>query len=202
MNYITFDIETYIPEGITDRSSAGKLDTENMRVSVTGAYFSWLDKYIMFWEDQTEEFIEMLTFADYIVGYNHVGFDLKVLQKYAKYNLQSLNNYDIMLEFQKKAGHRIKLDTLAKANLEVKKSDSFANFRNYYKDGKFFELADYCAHDVLITEQLHKIILSRKELQYTEMLTTRNLLLDLPVQKDVIIKYDEAVEDDSEAALF
>jgi hypothetical protein len=203
MNYITFDIETYIPEGVQDKSSGGRLDTKSMRVSVTGAYISWLDKYLVFWEEQTEEFLEYLKMADYTVGFNHISFDLAVLQKYSpNFDLMSLNNYDLMMEFAKKAGHRIKLDNLAKSNLDHKKTDSFQNFRDYHLTGKWFELADYCMHDVLITEELHQMALKSRELVYFDFLDKKSVMLDKPMKKDIHAKSINNNQESNEHELF
>lgn len=185
MNYITFDIETYIPEGVKDRSSGGKLDTESMRVSVIGAYYSWLDKYIAFYEDDVKDFIDSLEYADFIVGYNHISFDLPVLQKYSTKNLQKLNNYDILVEFQKKVGYRTKLDNIAQSTLNTKKTDTYATFRNYHLEGKWFELTDYCLNDVLITEQIYRRIIQGDALKYSDMLKTFEVILDLPSQSSI-----------------
>ncbi len=86
MNYITFDIETYSP------SNSGRIDTNEFRVTVIGAYYSWLDKYIAFLEKDVKDFLESLKQADLVVGFNHIWFDLPVLQKYANYNLLELTN--------------------------------------------------------------------------------------------------------------
>ena len=180
MKYITFDIETYIPNGILSSSTSGRLDTKSMNVSVTGAYVSWWDKYLFFWEADTEDFIKLLREADYIVGYNHINFDLAVLQKYANFDLRKLNNYDLLVEFQKQAGHRVKLDNLAKTNLGASKTDSFEQFKTYHIDGKWFELADYCMHDVKLTEELHRMALKQQPIKYSEMLGIKEVSLDLP----------------------
>jgi DEAD/DEAH box helicase domain-containing protein len=187
MNYITFDIETYIPEGTVDRSGGGKLDTENMRVSVIGAYYSWLDKYLAFYEDDVKDFINTLEYADFVVGYNHIGFDLPVLQKYTTKNLQRLNNYDILIEAQKKIGYRVKLDNIAQNTLGTKKTDNYATFRHYHLEGKWFELTDYCLNDVLITEQIYRKILAGQTLKYSDMLKTFEMVLDLPNKNPTII---------------
>ncbi len=180
MKYITFDIETYIPNQVLSSSTNGRLDTKSMNASVTGAYISWWDKYIIFWEEDTEDFIKLLREAEYVVGYNHIGFDLPVLQKYANYDLQKLNNYDLLAEFQKKAGHRVKLDNLAKTNLGASKTDNFEQFKMYHIEGKWFELADYCMHDVKLTEELHRMVLRQEPIKYSEMLGMKEVIIDKP----------------------
>jgi hypothetical protein len=60
------------------------------------------------------------------------------------------------------------------------KTDSFSNYRNYHLEGKWFELADYCMHDVLITEKLFRMALSGSPLKYNDMLNVKEVVLDLP----------------------
>jgi DNA polymerase elongation subunit (family B) len=117
MNYITFDIETYSPESENSDNSSNlsyKIDTKTLRTSVIGAYISWIDKYLVFFEKEIPDFLAALHDADLVVGFNHLWFDLPVLQKYAGWDLSSLHSYDILLEVEKKVGYKIKLDDMAK----------------------------------------------------------------------------------------
>lgn len=180
MNYITFDIETYTPGETLETAGRSGINTTNMRVSTIGAYFSWIDQYLVFWEDQAEEFMEIMQNADLVIGFNHVWFDLPVMQKYAKYPVNTLPIYDLMLEFEKKVGYKIKLNDLAKSNLPIKKTDTFSEFRTYHLKDEWFKLADYCMHDVKITEDLFRMILAGKPLKYADMLNSYETKLDKP----------------------
>ena len=185
MNYITFDIETYNPEedasGIQVR---GRLDTSKMRASVIGAYISWMDEYIVFFEDEVDEFMSLLKQADLVVGYNHLWFDLPVLQKYVSWDIKDLHSYDIMLELEKLMNYKPKLDDIAKNNLGIKKTDSYATYRTYHLEGKWFELSDYCMNDVLITEKIFQKILKKQPLKYKDMLNEREVTPALPVLRE------------------
>jgi DNA polymerase elongation subunit (family B) len=180
MNYITFDIETYNPEQDMSGKSNNKIDTNILRVSVIGAYLSWTNEYIIFFEEEVDDFINLLKKADLVVGFNHIWFDLPVLNKYANFNLTTLNCYDIMLAFESQAGFKIRLNDLAMSNVGASKTDSFQFYRNYHLEGKWYELSDYCIHDVFLTEKLFKKILSSQPLRYTDMLTTREVILTKP----------------------
>jgi DNA polymerase elongation subunit (family B) len=175
MNYITFDIETYSP------SDLNYIDTDEFRVSVAGAYISWMDEYVAFMEDETSEFIDLMKEADVIIGYNHLFFDLPVLQKYAPYDLKQLPNYDILKEVEKKLGHRLRLDDLCKATFEDDvKTDSYEVYRHYHKQGKWAELIDYCLNDVRLTENLFRRILAGQELYYYDLHMKKSVILDKP----------------------
>jgi|688.fasta_scaffold74376_4 hypothetical protein len=183
MNYITFDIETYSP------SYLKHIDTSEFRTSVVGAYISWIDKYLAFFESEIEDFLKLLLEADLIVGFNHLWFDFPVLQKYCSYNLSELPSYDLLLEFEKQAGFKIKLNDLCKANLtDDIKTDSYQQFKNYHKENKWFELADYCLNDVRLTENLFRLIRSGKTLKYFDLHQQKEVLLAKPVASKNQIK--------------
>ena len=174
MNYIVFDIETYSP------SKSEKIDTNEFRASVIGAYFSWNDSYIAFMEPDSEYFVQQMQLADVIVGYNHIWFDLPVLQKYAQYDLMTLPSYDIMVEIEKKLGFKPKLNDIAKANLGEFKTDSYEQFKNYYWDKNWEPLIDYCMNDVRLTKDLFVKILNSEPIRYNDLLDTKEVVLDTP----------------------
>lgn len=177
MNYITYDIETYTPEEFDQN----KIDTKVMRVSCIGAYISWTDQYVAFLEEGTEEFLKLLKAADLVVGFNHIWFDNQVLQKYASYDLnKDLNNYDLMVEAEKKLGFKLKLDKMAEDNLGTHKTDSFEVYRHYHRDGKMAELIDYCMNDVLITERLWQRIQNHWSLVFNDFGNQREILFNEP----------------------
>jgi DEAD/DEAH box helicase domain-containing protein len=169
-----FDIETYSP------SESEKIDTDEFRTSVIGAYYSWTDSYVAFLEEDAEYFTQTLQKADVIVGYNHIWFDLPVLQKYSHYDLLGLPNYDIMVEIEKKLGFKPKLNDIAKANLGEFKTDSYEQFKNYYKDKNWEPLIDYCMNDVRLTKDLFDMVLSQNPIKYNDLLDTKEVILDKP----------------------
>jgi DEAD/DEAH box helicase domain-containing protein len=174
MNYVTFDIETYNP------SKQNKIDTEKMRASVVGAYVSWIDEYIAFLEDEVKDFLNLLRQCDLVVGYNHLYFDLPVLQKYSDWDLGKLPGYDIMLEIEKKLGFKLKLDDVCKVNLGTKKTDSFEKYKHYYWEGKWKELIDYCMNDVRLTEEIFRMITATQTLKYNDLIEIKEVVLDKP----------------------
>jgi DNA polymerase elongation subunit (family B) len=187
MNYVTFDIETYSP------SKSEKINTEEFRCSVCGAYFSWIDEYVVFFEDQIGDFINLLKKVDLVIGYNHVGFDLLVLQKYAKYNLLDLPNYDIMQAVYEQIGTRLKLNDLCRANFKGDlKTDTYDQYKNYYWDKEWFKLTDYCMNDVRLTENLFRKIQSDKKLNYYNLHILSEVNLSEPKSHKKLIVEDEA----------
>jgi DEAD/DEAH box helicase domain-containing protein len=186
MNFITFDIETYSP------SDLNKIDVNEFRTSVIGAYISWIDEYVAFMEKDVGVFLKLLKKADLVIGYNHLWFDLPVLQKYSDYDLKKLPSYDIMLEIEKKIGFKVKLDDVCKSTLGSKKTDSYEVYKHYYKDKNWEPLIDYCMHDVKLTNELFLLAMDQKPLKYVDLLDVKEILLDLPTPTSV--KFEEEIE--------
>ena len=174
MYFITFDIETYHPE------QKDEIDVSKLRVSVVGAYLSWLDQYVAFLEEDVTDFLKLVPHVDLLVGYNQLWFDLPVLQKYATFDLKNLPNYDILVELEKKLGYKVKLNDLCKVNLEETKTDSFEQFKHYYWRKQWLPLIDYCMHDVRLTNQLFQLIVSTGKLKYPDMHEIKEVNLDQP----------------------
>jgi len=175
MNYVTFDIETYSPSG------SDKINTSELQASVVGAYFSWLDSYIAFMEDEIVDFLNILKEVDLVIGFNQIWFDLPILQKYSNYPLLNLNNYDILLEFEKKVGYKAKLNDLCKANFTNDlKTDTYENFKNYHMEEQWGKLIDYCLNDVRLTQQLFAKILAKTPINYMDLHIKYEALLSDP----------------------
>lgn len=194
MKWITFDIETYSP------SKLNHIDTKEFRASVIGAYISWLDKYIAFFEEDVADFLELILDADVVVGFNQKWFDLPVLQKYSHdFDLLTYtNNYDILIEVEKKLGYKVKLNDLCKANFgDDIKTDSFEQYKNYYWDEKWFELVDYCMNDVRLTNLLFLKVLKGESIKYKDFYGIKEIILDKPQ----IIKIDRPQKDITDSLL-
>ena len=194
MNYITFDIETYSP------SKLDRIDTDEFRVSVIGAYISWTDQYVAFMEEDVDKFIELAMSAELIVGFNHIWFDVPVLYKYlSEDKLIKLPNYDIILKVKEKLGFNIKLDDLAKNNLNVAKTDTYDKYVNYYWDEKWYELIDYCMNDVWITEQLFRKAINGDTFLYKHLTGEEEFTIEPPKAGTPA---SLLIEQDNEASLF
>jgi DNA polymerase elongation subunit (family B) len=187
MNWITFDIETYSP------SNSDRIDTNELRASVIGAYFSWTNEYVAFLEQDATYFCDLLKEADLIVGWNHISFDLPVLQKYASYNLLTLPSYDIMVELAQVIGSRLKLDNVAKANLGEQKTDTYQQFKHYYKDEQWDKLIDYCMNDVRLTDDIFRKALFQEPIFYYDLHNKREATPKKPI-KGMKVVLEEVME--------
>jgi DNA polymerase elongation subunit (family B) len=163
MNWITFDIETYSP------TKSDKINVQELRASVIGAYISWTNEYVAFLEEDAKYFTELLKKADLVIGWNHIWFDLPVMQKYADYDLSKLPTYDIMIEMEKVMGFKLKLDNVAKANIGESKTDTYEQFKHYYWNQDWFKLIDYCMNDVRLTNLIFEKALNNEEIKFYEL---------------------------------
>jgi DNA polymerase elongation subunit (family B) len=174
MNWITFDIETYSPSG------ADKIDVKELRPSVIGAYISWTNEYVAFLEKDAKYFTELLKEADLVIGWNHLWFDLPVMQKFASYDLLTLPCYDIMMEMAAVVGNKLKLDNVAKANLGEHKTDSYEVFKHYHTNQEWGKLIDYCMNDVRLTNDIFLKAKNSQPIAYFDLHNKREAILRLP----------------------
>jgi len=169
---ITFDIET-------QNGLGNWRDFSGVKISVLGAIDQDGKEYV-YWEDQLPDFLNFISDADLIVGFNSLGFDVPVLQNYTDINLKKYPHYDIMDEFKKIAGHRIKLDDLAQNTLGKGKSGSGLDALKYWAEGRHDELARYCMDDVRVTKALFDHVVSDKPVKYLNLTAPKEIILKKP----------------------
>ena len=130
-NIVYFDLETQ--RSISD--VGGYKNIDQLLVSVGVAYSTKTDKYHIFGEDGMDELVQMLLEADLVVGYNHIGFDYKVLQGYTIIDMESQTvNLDMMLSVQEIIGKRLKLDSIAEATLGMTKTADGLEALKWWKE--------------------------------------------------------------------
>lgn len=146
-----------------------------MSVGVT--YSTETGKYHIYGEDQVEALVDQLIKADLVVGYNHVQFDYPVLQGYTIYDLPSQTvNCDMMLDLEEVLGHRLKLDSVAKASLQgggktADGLDALKWWQLYKKTGELehlMNIAEYCCYDVKVTKDVHEYGLANGIVKYDD----------------------------------
>lgn len=163
----------------------------NLGVSIVSIYSREIDisnnteiagQIKSFWEKDFNNMWPLFQNADRIVGFNTVGFDVPVLQPYTTIALNKLNNFDILNEFKKIAGHRISLDALASGTIGAKKTDVGTNAVKYWRAGdpdSLAKLQSYCEADVIITKDLYQHILENKKVTFKDKWNTpRSFELD------------------------
>ncbi len=131
---------------------------EDLGISFVGVLTvdSGREKYLGFWEHELPKLWPLLEQVDLVVGFNLFGFDFPALSSYYSGDLTKLPALDLLKEFESVAGHRISLNSLAKATLGLEKSGTGIQAIDLFAQGKLEELKKYCLKDVEITYKLYQ----------------------------------------------
>jgi DEAD/DEAH box helicase domain-containing protein len=148
-HFLVVDIET---QKIADDVGGWKY-IDQLGVSVACAYDSKTDQMLAFKENELSE-LHKLCKERLVVGYNIVGFDLKVLVPYG-FDARKLDVFDMMLDVQNSSGRQfVKLDLIAKGTLGSNKSADGLQAVEWYKKGEIDKIIEYCKKDVEITKDI------------------------------------------------
>jgi hypothetical protein len=150
---VYFDLETR--RTAADVGGWGK--KHEMGISVAVTYSSRSGEYVIYSEDETSALIHQLVRADLVIGFNHVGFDYEVLLGHTVFDFrEQLNSLDLLIDLEKKLGHRLKLEAVAAASLGTGKSADGLQAIRWWQQGKLAEIAEYCCFDVKVTRLVHE----------------------------------------------
>ena len=173
MRVITFDIET---KNIFQE--VGSSDPAALDVSVVGVHDSETGEYTGFFEKDFPKMWPLFEAADAIVSFNGEHFDIPILNKYYHGDLSRIKSIDLMLEVQKVLGRRIKLDTLAEATLNKKKSGNGLEAVTWWRNGEYEKVMSYCLDDVRVTRGLYEYMRDNKSVKYRELGALKELKID------------------------
>ena len=169
---VYFDLETQ--RSFSDvGGAANKIE---MGMSVGCTFSTRTGKYHIYGEGEAEELVNQLVKADLVVGYNHLGFDYGVLEKYTVYDLPSQTaNCDMLVDLEKILGHRLKLDAVASATLGLSKTadglEALKWWQKYQKTGDqehLLNIAEYCCYDVKVTREVYEYGVKEGKVKYTD----------------------------------
>ena len=165
MKLIVFDTETK-----KAFDEVGGYFPEKLGVSVACLYYrddaSQEEWYKAYREEEFGEMFRLFEQADRIVGFNSISFDMAALAPYYVGDLLKLPNLDMLVEIEKKLGHRVSLDALAKETLGIQKSGHGLDAIRYYHDGDWESLIKYCMQDVKVTKELYEYALNNERLVF------------------------------------
>ena len=169
INAIVYDIEIIkaIPnkgepliEGI--EYCKGWHDHAGMGVSVIGVYDFVEDRYRVFCKGNFVEFFGLTVNRKYLVSFNGVGFDNKVLNNQwtgfnEKWQMPVDGQYDLLQEIWSAYGQRFKgsgLDAMCSANGLGGKTGHGSLAPVMWQRGQMGAVIDYCLQDVKLTKEL------------------------------------------------
>ena len=170
---IVYDLETQRAFDEVEGRDVGKLG-----VSIVVVYDYSDNTYKSFREHELKKLWPLFEDADLIVGYNHKSFDNKVLNTYYSGDMSMFSHLDLLEEFYKAAGFRVRLDDMAQATLNQKKSGHGLQAIKWFKEGNFDALEHYCKQDVKVTKDLYEYALKNKKLLYKEINEIKEMPLD------------------------
>lgn len=159
-------------------------------VSMVGVYSYRQDDYRAYFEKDFPELLKLLAEKPLIVGFNQRKFDMPVLQPYfEQMDLAKLPMIDILEDLIKKLGHRVKLDSVAKATLGTQKSGDGLDAIRYWNEKDFESLQKYCLDDVRITKEIFDFGVKQRKVFFTDRYGNGKL----PVEVDWKLPQEEAV---------
>lgn len=165
VNIVYFDLETQR----TANDAGGWSKKQDMGMSVGVTYSTGTGEYQVYPEKRVNELIDQLMRADLVVGFNVVNFDYEVLLGYTILDLKEhVRTLDLMVDIEAKLGHRLALDSIAQATLGIGKTSDGLEAIRWWREGKLYEIAEYCCFDVKVTRLVHEYGARHKQLLFTD----------------------------------
>jgi len=134
----------------------GGRNYQDLLISVLGAYRYDEDRYDCYLEGELHRLENLLIDSPLVIGFNIRKFDFPVLQRYVKLDTSKLPILDLMEDITNRLGHRVSLDSVAQATLNVGKTGHGLDAIDYFREGKWDLLKSYCLNDVKITRDVYE----------------------------------------------
>ncbi len=171
---VVFDLETQ--NSFDD--VGGYRNTRALKMSVGVTCNSADQSFHRYSEKDVLTLIEELKSASLVVGFNVLSFDYEVLTAYTSEPLRNLPTTDMLDHIYRRLGFRVKLDDLARATLNAKKSGDGLDAIRWWREGKLDTLYEYCEQDVDVTRRLWEF---GKQNRYVQFYDKRYKLQRVPV---------------------
>jgi len=167
---VYFDLETQR----TANDVGGWDKKRDMGMSIGVTYSTRLGEYRIFSEKRVDDLVQQLLRADLVVGFNVINFDYEVLMGYTVLDLpDQCRTLDLMVDIEKKLGHRLGLDAVASASLGVGKTGDGLDAVRWWREGKLLDIAEYCCFDVKCTKLVHEFGAEHRKVHYTDRFKQR-----------------------------
>jgi DEAD/DEAH box helicase domain-containing protein len=153
-DYLVLDVET---QYMSHEVAGGWSAVDKFRVALVVTWDEAHDMRVWYEEDVPRLLAEAANFSP-IVTYNGEGFDFKVLGAYGDVKHLYERSSDVLAALGKKAGFRVKLDSLAQATLGKSKTGTGAESVEWWRSGDPVlrqKVVDYCKRDVELTRDLY-----------------------------------------------
>jgi DEAD/DEAH box helicase domain-containing protein len=173
MRAITFDIEAISPN-----FTRGRLDVNEMDLTVVGIHDSATGEYSAFTREELPKLWPVIEAADMLIGFNSDTFDIPLLNRYYPGDLSKIRSLDILAEVYKALGRRIRLQALAEATLGRGKKGDGAKAGEWWLAGEYEKVKEYCIEDVRLTRELYDYARTNGLLKYKELNKKKDIKLD------------------------
>lgn len=173
MRAITFDIET-APVSL----SRGKLDVSNMEITVVGVHDTDTNEYTSYLKEDLPRLWPIIEKADMLIGFNSDSFDIPLLNRYYPGDLTTIKSLDLLTEVYNTLGRRLRLQTLAEATLGRGKSGHGLEAMEWWAQGLYDKVREYCIDDVRITRELYDYARTYGHLKYKDLKDIKEIKLD------------------------
>ena len=151
-NIVVFDLETQR----TADEVGGWRNIRDMHLAVAVTYNAAMDVYCDYMEQDVDRLLSTLRAADLVVGYNVIRFDYEVLRAYTSDTLSNLPTVDMLQDLHRAMGWRPKLDNVAAATLDERKSADGLQAVRWFRQGELDKVIAYCRRDVEVTWQVYE----------------------------------------------
>ncbi len=173
MRAITFDIEAISPTAVR-----GRVNVDEMELTVVGIHDSSTGEYSSFFKDELPKLWPIIESSDMLIGFNSDTFDIPLLNRYYPGDLTKMRSLDILAEVHKVLGRRIRLDSLAQATLNHGKSGDGLKAMVWWQEGKYDLVKKYCIEDVRLTRELYDFARANGHLKYKDLNQKKDVKLD------------------------
>ncbi|MGH7829360.1 MAG: ribonuclease H-like domain-containing protein [Candidatus Binatia bacterium] len=144
----------------------GGRNYDELLVSVLGVYRYDGNNYESYLEQDLHRFENLLIDSPLVIGFNIRKFDFPVLQRYLKMDTTKVPMLDILEDICGKIGHRVSLESVARATLQSGKTADGLEAIEYFKKGEWEKLKSYCLNDVKITKEIYEFGVREGQVYY------------------------------------
>ena len=156
----------------------GRLDVNEMELTVVGIHDSSTGEYSSFLKDELPKLWPIIEQSDMLIGFNSDTFDIPLLNRYYPGDLTKMRSLDLLSEVYKTLGRRIRLQSLAEATLGRGKSGDGLKATVWWQEGKYDLVREYCIEDVRLTRELYDYALTKGHLKYKDLNQKKDIKLD------------------------
>lgn len=156
----------------------GRLDVSTMELTVVGIHDSATNEYSSYLKEDLPRLWPVLESADLLIGFNSNQFDIPLVNRYYPGDLSTIRSLDLLAEVYAALGRRIRLDNLAQATLGRGKSGNGLKAVEWWEQGLYDKVREYCIEDVRLTRELYDYALANGHVKYKDLTTVKDIKLD------------------------